>query len=269
MKSFAVSNIAWSADEDGEACRLLQAAGIHYIEAAPLKLWPEGPPVHPDRIKAEKDKLGAFGLDISGFQALFFGKGHLNIFDPETKGLLLDYFAQIIRLCAGAGGRYVVFGAPSNRKIPDGTMPEQAFEIAAEFFRSAGYFAADCGISIGIEPLPSMFGCNFLTTVDEVVELVIAVSSPGIHLHLDTGELAANHEIIPDIIIRNSRFIRSLHISEPGLGDFSEPWPGHKEIATVLDEHCSRCIFSLEMKRPLSGLNGLRSAIEFVMNTYQ
>jgi sugar phosphate isomerase/epimerase len=268
MTSFAVSNIAWSAEEDEEACRILQATGIQLIEAAPLKLWPEGIPVSPGRIKVEKDRLKAFGLEISGFQALFFTKGHLNMFDPETNGLLLEYFKQIIRLCSDAGGRYVVFGAPSNRKIPDGMASQQTFDVAAGFFGKSGDYALECGISIGIEPIPTNFGCNFLTTIDEVVDLVVSVSSPGVHLHLDTGEIAANHENIPDVIIKNSSLIRSLHISEPELGDFSVPWPGHNEMAMLLNDYCPSCIFSVEMKRPAMGLNSLRNALGFVMDTY-
>lgn len=268
MISFAVSSIAWTPGEDDLAYAMLRETGIASLEAVPLRLCPEGFEQPAKALGPVLQKLNSFGLSISGFQSIFYGRNDLNLFNSETRPEFVKYFGQILRLCAEVGGKYVVFGAPAARKIPDKMSASQAREIAMDFFSDAGNLASSLGISIGIEPVPEDYGGNFLRNISETSELVRMVSTAGLHLHLDTGEMAINKEDYPDVIMTNKEIIRSLHVSEPFLTDFTSPWEGHRELAPILKTHCGSWKFSLEMRRPETGLAGLRCAISFMKMIY-
>lgn len=67
----AISNIAWSADEDEAAYDLLAALGVGHLEVAPGRVWPD--PVAPEAGDLPAPLTRRL-LAISGFQAILFGK---------------------------------------------------------------------------------------------------------------------------------------------------------------------------------------------------
>lgn len=264
----SVSNIAWSPAEDAAAFSLLRESGIGHLEAAPGRIWPDAGDTLPEHTASPLAALRAEGLTISGFQAILFGKPDLRLFDESSRDALLAYLKRLAALCAAAGGTYLVFGAPKNRWLPDEVDRESAWKTAVTFLRELGNFAASKNVVFGIEANPAAYGCNFCTQVADVAALVREVASPGIGWHLDTGELAMNSETLPDVVTENAGLISSAHVSEPGLGDFSTPWPGHTAVAHALRSAGYSGFVSLEMKRPENGLDGVRTAIEFLHASY-
>jgi sugar phosphate isomerase/epimerase len=264
----SVSNIAWSPAEDAAAFALLRESGIGHLEVAPGRIWPNAGDTLPEQAASPIAALRTEELSISGFQAILFGKPDLRLFDETSRDTLLAYLKRLANLCAAAGGTYLVFGAPKNRWLPDEVDRESAWETAVTFLRELGNFAASKGVIFGIEANPAAYGCNFCTHVGDVAALVGEVASPGIGWHLDTGELAMNHEKLPDVIAENAGLICSAHVSEPGLGDFTTPWPGHPAVAHALRSAGYSGFVSLEMKRPENGLDGVRTAIDFLRAIY-
>ncbi len=264
-RRLAFSNIAWTPEEDEPAYALLSELGFSAIEVAPARLWSD-PASATSGITPEG--LRSRGLSISGFQAILFGKADLRLFDVETRPRLFDYLAALAQTCSRAGGSYLVFGAPKNRWIPPHMSEKEALEVAVSFFKSLSAILQDLGVVLGLEANPAIYGCNFCTDASAVIRLVHAVDSPGIKWHLDTGELAMNNEQIPAIVHDHARVISSVHISEPHLGDFSNPWSGHSIIARALRDVGFEGFVSLEMKRPSDGLEGVRRAAGFLRTHY-
>jgi len=266
MLSF--SNIAWSPDEEAAAHEILSQHGIQYIEAAPGRLWHNLD--HATVLDAvEKGQvLKKQKFLISGFQAILFGKAELLLFNAEKIQELSSYLCHLAALCGGLGGSYLVFGAPKNRWVPEGMHPQEAFEIAVRFFQKLGSESVKRGVAFGIEANPVDYGCNFCTTIEEVARLVRAVNSKGVRWHLDTGELAMNKERLPDVISANIDLVGSVHISEPMLDGFESPWSEHTAVSECIRNYGYEGFISIEMKRQVSGLEAVKTAIDFVQKTY-
>lgn len=266
MLSF--SNIAWSPDEDAAALEILSQHGIQHIEAAPGRVWHNLDQATVLDAVQKRQVLENQKFFISGFQAILFGRAELLLFNAEKIQELSAYLCHLAALCGGVGGSYLVFGAPKNRWVPEGMHPQEAFEIAVRFFKELGSEAVKRGVAFGIEANPVDYGCNFCTTVEEVARLVRAVDSQGVRWHLDTGEMAMNKELLPDIISANIDLVGSVHISEPLLGGFESPWSGHAAVAECIKGHGYSGFVSIEMKRQVSGLEAVKTAIDFVQKTY-
>lgn len=246
----AVSNIAWSAEEDSAAFDLLRKCGIEGLEIAPPRVWPEPEAVSPENGAAYRREMSVLGFDLVAFQSLLFGKNHLTLFGPDFGRPCLDYLVEMGRLAACVGARVLVFGSPRNRAVPQTMTAQEAWSRAVEFFGEVGARYAELGVILGLEPNPSAYGCNFIQTVDEAASLVRAVNSPGFRLHLDAGELQMNDEAIESVVAANLDLIAHVHASEPMLDPLSAAWPGHKRLAAALKNGGYEGWVSLEMKRP-------------------
>jgi sugar phosphate isomerase/epimerase len=266
--NLAFSNIAWSPEEDQDAYRLLAGSGISLLEAAPGRLWGDLSSATKAMTNDTRRQLEARGMSVTGFQAILFGRPDLQLFDDRSRPELLSYLRGLSDLCASVGGRYLVFGAPKNRWVPEAISSQKALVIAADFFKELGKYAQDKGVVFGIEANPAHYGCNFCTTIKEVVSLVRAVDSPGVRWHLDSGEMAMNKELLPNVICENADLIGSVHISEPNLGGFSEPWGGHSTVAEALNKVVYSGALSIEMKRQPDGLKSVEDAVKIVSRIY-
>lgn len=267
MRTIGISNIAWTAEEDEAACELLASLGVGSLELAPTRYWPalDAPPAgEPERKAAE---LRGRGFDVASFQAILFGRAELLLFDASTRPGLRRYLRGAADLCAAMGARTMVFGAPKNRRVPEGMDRAEAHAIAVEFFRELAGHALRRGVVFGLEANPAAYGCNFCTHVDEVAEIVRAVDSPGLRWHLDTGEMAMNNEEVETILDRHGELVGSAHISEPNLGGFAAPWAGHRQVAKWLATAPDFPV-SIEMKRPPSGLPEVGQAVRTVRKIY-
>jgi sugar phosphate isomerase/epimerase len=81
-------------------------------------------------------------------------------------------------------------------------------------------------------------------------------------------KLAMNAEDVERVIGNNSHLIGHVHISQPLLGDFSNPWEGHTRLAKALRTVGYADTISIEMKRPDRGLDAVREAIKFARAYY-
>ncbi|MFQ3671030.1 MAG: sugar phosphate isomerase/epimerase [Verrucomicrobiia bacterium] len=209
--TLACSNIAWSPEEDREAYALLASLGVKAVELAPARLWPD--PGRVSEVDAVLGPLREYGLGVAGFQAILFQKSDLVLFDSVARPRLFAYLVDLAGLCARVGGRYLVFGAPKNRRVPEGMNRDEAWAIATDFFCRLGEAACKFGVFFGMEANPSAYGCNFCCGAAEAVKLVAEVGSPGFRWHVDAGALAMNGEPLPGTIVANAAWIGSYHAS--------------------------------------------------------
>ena len=265
----AISNIAWTPEEDDDALKLLAGLGVTSLELAPTRFWPSLDNVSADTGGALAGMYRSRGFEITSFQAILFGKPDLLLFDSGSRPALLTYLKSVADLCAVMGARTMVFGAPKNRLVPEGMTSAEADTIAVDFFRELGRYATAKGVIFGLEANPAAYGCNFCTHVAEVAAIVRTVDSPGIRWHLDAGELAMNDEDIAEVLAQHGDLIGSAHISQPNLDSFANPWPGHHLLAKHL--RAVRGIFpvSIEMKRQPGGLAAVEEAVRNVREIYE
>ncbi|MDX6767770.1 MAG: sugar phosphate isomerase/epimerase [Candidatus Methylacidiphilales bacterium] len=264
----AFSNIAWSPEEDLPAYDLLGKLGVSQVECAPGRLWPQPAEATDVEVRQALGPIVARGLSVSGFQAILYQKSELLLFDDQTRPRLMEHLKGLARVCAMVGGRYLVFGAPKNRWVPDSLDASSARREAVDFFRELGREAAGLGVVFGMEANPASYGCNFCTHVADTVGLVREVDSPGFRWHLDAGELAMNAEKLPETILEHAPWVGSVHVSEANLDGFASPWEGHAKVARCLEQIGYAGTLSIEMKRQPAGLESVREAVEHVSRIY-
>ena len=263
----AVSNIAWSLEEDAAAFDKLRALGIAGLEIAPPRLWPQPTAVPAEAALAYRAEMAGKGFEIVAFQSLLFGKNDLTLFGSDSQPCL-EYLVEMGRLAARLGARVLVFGSPRNRAVPDGMAPECANSKAVAFFSELAARYAELGVILGLEPNPAAYQCNFVRTVEEAAQLVRAVNSPGFRLHLDAGELQMNGEAIETVVPRHLDITAHVHASEPMLAPLRTAWDGHRRLAAVLKAGGYKGWVSLEMKRPEAGLPEVEASVAHLQELY-
>ena len=96
----------------------------------------------------------------------------------------LAYAATACARLAAIGGKYIVFGSNSARRIPEGWSKAQADEQFIALLRAMAGPAKTHGITIGVETQRAE-ECNYLNHIEEVVHVVAATHHPNIRVLAD------------------------------------------------------------------------------------
>jgi len=244
----AISNIAWNPENDDEVVRLMSRYNIEGLEIAPTKIWPrplEATAAELDDVKTTWRKRG---YPIIALQSLLFGRPDLTLFDGEqNRSAMADYLRGIISIAGRLDAGALVFGSPKNRIAGDRSVQE-VNSIAARFFREMAEWAASCNTCFCLEPNPGEYGCDYVQTVSEALELIRAIDHPGLRLNLDTGIMTMNGEPLAETIETALPYIGHLHLSEPNLGIVGNGSVDHAEIAYLLRKNDYRGWVSIEMR---------------------
>jgi sugar phosphate isomerase/epimerase len=243
----ALSNIAWDIAEDEAVAALLKRYEVDAIDIAPGKYFP-----HPCKATAAelvllRDWWGTRGIEITGMQALLFGTTGLNVFGtPESQDALLDHLASVCRIGAGLNAPKVVFGSPKNRDRI-GLSDIQAMAMGVSFFRRLGDIAGEYGVTICLEPNPSCYGANFMTTSAETAVVVTEIGHPAVRMQFDTGALTINAEDPAIVLQEAAGLMGHVHASEPNLLPLGDGTTDHTKMFTALMQHLPDQLLTIEM----------------------
>lgn len=267
----AISNIGWTPDLDGDVASQLRELGVTAVEVAPTRRWPDPSATSEAEAAAYREYWRGFGLDIVSLQALLFGRDDLLIFEsPSSRAATAVYLEDIIRLSARLGASRLVFGSPRNRRRMNVDLKE-AERIAVGFFRRLGEVAFAHAVVLCIEPNPTEYGCDFLTTAKDGIALVQRVGSPGVGLHLDSAAMTLAGDSPLEIIPKAGMSLRHFHISEPFLKPIGSGGVDHKAFAEALAESGYSGWLSIEMRPPesdVSVMDFVRDAVRYAQETY-
>lgn len=250
---FAYSNIAWTPHDDPAVLALMRSHGIEGIEVAPTAVWRSWEDMTLPKARAYRELLGSQGFAVPALQAILYGKPEARLFEPAGEAALLDHFARVACIASGLEARVAVLGAPAQRDRGGRTWP-QALEQAAALLRKAAAIFHDQGCCLCIEPNPRRYGCNFVNTAAEGIELVAAVDHPGFRLHLDAAGMYLEQEDLAAVLPAALPLLRHFHLSEPDLGDFRQPQVPHLDNLRCLSEAGYAGWCSVEMRRPSAPL---------------
>jgi len=243
----AISNIAWDTAEDEAVATLLQRFAVDAIDVAPGKYFPEPTKATNGDIAQVKDWWAERGIEITGMQALLFGTTGLNLFgSAESQAALLTHLAAVCRIGAGLGATRVVFGSPKNRDR-SGLNDQEALDMAIPFFRQLGDIAQASGVTICLEPNPTCYGANFMTTSAETAQVVKCVAHPAIQMQLDTGAITINGESSLVVLHDCAELIGHVHASEPDLLPLGDGGTEHGQMAAALLQYLPTHVVSIEM----------------------
>ena len=154
----AISNIAWMPDERGAVYDLMAEAEVTGLEIAPgLFFHAAKDPFlpSPDVAQAALAEIADRGLTLVSMQSLLFGVSGAGLFDgAKATANLARGMDRAIALAGRFGIPNLVFGSPSQRRVPDGLPMNQALDQAAEVFRSFAAAAQSAGTKIATKRTP-------------------------------------------------------------------------------------------------------------------
>lgn len=267
----AVSNIAWTNEEEPQVADLLKKMGVHYVEVAPSKMWPSPREVSDKEIEDYKRFWGRYDIQIVALQSVLFNRPDLKIFESKSnRDETLSYLKEYIKLASKLGAKVIVFGSPKNRQRKS-LSKNEADLIATPFFNSLGRESAMSGVKFCIEPNATDYSCDYITTARQGVKLVNSVKSEGFGLHLDIACMALADDNIGDSIREASSLLKHFHISSPMLGQVEAlASVDHAAAAAALQEIGFKNYVSIEMRPSEIGTNIARveKAVKFAKATY-
>lgn len=243
----AISNIAWDIVEDETIVMLLSRFGVDAIDVAPGKYFSDPAKATDEDIARIKNWWSDRGIEITGMQALLFGTTGLNVFgSPEAQEAMLQHLTAVCRIGAGLGATQLVFGSPKNRDRT-GLSVQKAIDVAVPFFQRLGDLAQSYGVVICLEPNPTCYGANFMTTSAETVQVVRQIAHPAIRMQLDTGALTINGEDPSAALQDCAPLIGHVHASEPDLLPLGDGGTDHTKVVAALRQHLPNHVVSIEM----------------------
>ena len=266
----AISNIAWDISEDESIASLLKYFNVDAIDVAPGKYFSDIINTTDKEIANVKNWWSQHGIEITGMQALLFGKTDLNLFTPKnSQDLMLDYLQAVCRIGSGLGAKKLVFGSPKNRNR-EGLDDKEALDVATTFFHRLGDIAQFNDLLICLEPNPVCYDSNFMTNSIDTLNIVKHVAHPAIRMQFDTGALIINNENPAAILQECSSFIGHVHISEPNLVPLGDGKNDHIKISNALKQFLPNQLLSIEMLATKNESHELsiERAINFVIICY-
>jgi len=266
-----VSSIAWTNEEEKDVAELLQKLGVKYVEVAPTKLWDDPTKASDQDIKDYKAFWQSYGIEIVAFQSMLFTRADLKIFeDEENRQKTLTYLKDFTVLAGKMGAQVMVFGSPKNRQKGDMAIDE-ANRIAAEFFGEIGATASQNDVYFCIEPNPTAYACDFVTTAREGIDFVKSVDSDGFGLHLDIAGMTLAGDDVVASIKEAAPLLRHFHISSPMLEQVEDREDvHHRDAAEALKSIGYDRFVSIEMRPAVVGENVARveKAVRFAQDVY-
>lgn len=265
----AVSNIAWTNEEEPAVAELLQRLGVRYVEVAPTKRWHDPTKASILEIQEYKKFWSSYDIEIVAFQSMLFSRPDLKIFESEdNRDRTRAYLEDFLGVARKMNVRVMVFGSPKNRQR--GEMGDtEAHTIAKEFFGELGRVAEENDVEFCIEPNATQYACDFITTAQQGVDMVREVATPGFGLHLDIACMTLAGDDIVKSIHEAASMLRHFHISSPMLELVEDRRDiNHVAAAAALRATNYDKFISIEMRPGVKNIKRVESAVRFVQNTY-
>lgn len=238
----SISNIGWTEENDLSIYDLMKSTGFEGLEIAPTRIFPDKPYERLDEAFEWKRRLtNDTGFVVPSMQSIWYGRDEKIFGSEEERNKLIEYTKKAIDFASVIGCGNLVFGCPRNRNIIEEYKPD----IAINFFKKIGDYAADKGTIIGMEANPPIYNTNFINNTLSALEFIEQVNSKGFRLNFDLGTVIYNEEDIKEIIGK-VKLINHVHISEPGLKPI-EKRHIHKELYSLLMNENYTGFISVEM----------------------
>ncbi len=218
-----------------DQCRFIRATGYDGIEIAPFTLSGE-PHKLPQSRKNEIKRISSdHGVPITSLHYLMVAPKGLSITseDAALRMRSVEVMCALCDLAAELGAKLLIHGSPNQRLLEAGKEAEQT-KYGIECFAKAADAAAKAGVAYLLEPM-SIKSTGFVNTVEQAVNVVREINSPGLKTMLDCS--AAGHsekEPIPDVLKKwiPSGLIAHIHFNDPNRRG---PGEGDLAIAPIVE----------------------------------
>jgi D-psicose/D-tagatose/L-ribulose 3-epimerase len=232
---FGVNTWVWTAPITEEELEVLApkvaAMGFDHIEI------PMDDPKGMDFLRI-KEIINKAGIDSISFCAAMSPERDLIDPDPLVRQTGVEYLKNCIDGLAIVGGKNFVgpfYSAVGRTWKQTAEEREEDMKILVDILRDVCDYAAERGVSLGVEPL-NRFETSFITTADQVIELVDRVDHPSCKIMLDTFHMNIEEDSFGDAIRAVGPRLLQVHSNENNRGTSGKghvPW---EEVAQALKD---------------------------------
>lgn len=258
----SVSSLAWDAQEEQAGFQLLQSLGVHGTELIPARVEAGG-------VEQYRQLMARHDLSPLAMQSIFFGCEGMHLLrGKEAFGRLADRVKKLAVLGDALAVPLGIFGAPKLRNFGSAD-PQNAIALGKERLRVLDQMLQDHDFKLALEPVPRVYGNDFLTTSAEILDCISELGATNLALVQDTACIdLGSSGLVPDI--RNySASAAHFHVAEPHLAAFSNPVIAHSDAAKALREAGYRGAISIEMCRQSANwMQDVSNAVHFVRSIY-
>ena len=225
---YAICNETFQTQDWAETCQAVAESGYQGIEVAPFTLAEDVSEigVHARRVYASTAR--SEGLEVVGLHWLLVSPKGLSVTDAdaEVRRRTALYITELVQFCADLGGHILVFGSPSQRRLPTDVPPAQALPVALErltaCIKPALEAAQRHGITICLEPLPAP-EADFILTLEAAVAVMAQLQHPALQTIFDVKSASSEGTPLPDLVHTYAPFIAHVHANDanrrgPGFG---------------------------------------------------
>jgi len=227
---YAICNELFEGMAIEHGLRLARELGYTGLEVAPFTLGVLATDIGPQQRAEYRQLVHDCGMEIIGLHWLLAKTEgfHLTTEDRAVRHKTADYLKALVELCADLGGSVMVLGSPAQRNYPESMTHDLALSHAAEVLQEVVPSLEACGVRIAVEPLGPQEG-NFLNHASQARQLIAAVNSPMVRLHLDVKAMSSEGIPIEQVIRDNADLMIHFHANDPnrlgpGMGEV-DPLP--------------------------------------------
>ncbi len=140
--------------------------------------------------------------------------------DPANIQGSLDYILAAVKFTHEVGATVLagpMYSAVGKARQVPADVKKHEFDLAVAGLKKAGAMAGDYGVTLAIEPL-NRFETDLINTARQVKDLIQAVDSPNVKIHLDTFHMNIEEESVYDAILLAGADLAHVHASESNRG---------------------------------------------------
>jgi sugar phosphate isomerase/epimerase len=230
-------------------CDIAGKLGYDGLEVAPVTLSEE-PHLLPTARRTEIRKIAEdAGTPITGLHYLLVAPKGLSITasDDAIRQRTIDVIRRLIALAHDLGGKIIVHGSPSHRRLEAG-HEEAGRRYGMECWAAVAKDAEDADITYCIEPLHQP-DANFVNNVEEAARIVRQIGSPAVRTMIDCSAASIwEKQPVPDLIRQwmPSGLIAHIHFNDPNRRGPGEGKLAFAPIVAALRESGYRGNASIE-----------------------
>lgn len=225
---YAICNELFEGIPAHEGLQLSAKWGYTGLEVAPFTLGARAGDITESQRMGFRALVESFGIEIIGLHWLLAKTEgfHLTTDDSEVRNRTAAYLGELVDLCADLGGQVMVLGSPAQRNFPATMNHAQAARNAQHVLEQIVPRLEASNVRLAIEPLGPQEG-NFLNHAWQACELIQAIGSPWVRLHLDVKAMSSEGVPIESIIREHADWMIHFHANDPnrlgpGMGEVDQ-----------------------------------------------
>ena len=243
--NLAVSLLALKKIDDlDNFLKILKNEKIQFLELPITKIFSNFN-YNKKKLNSLNNILNKYSLKISSVQAIFYGQEELNIFNKKKHNKIILHIKKVIKITKFFKAKNLIFGSPINRKINIQAKSKQ-IKNGEIILQKIIKLCEKNNLFFCIEPNAKHYGCNYINTINQALNLVKKIPSKNFLINADTGNISLEEKKFLNYK-KQKKYFGNFQISEKNLVSLTKGKVNHVKILNCFD--VKNKIISLEMNK--------------------